>query len=462
MNTYTEALARYVADTDFSDFPTTIVSKAKRCILDSVGCTLGGYVSDPGRKVADLICSLGGSDATIIGSRRKASLPNAALANTYLANVLDYDDSYRGHPGCTIVPPALAGAEMTHASGRELLTAVIVGYEVHSRVARAMYTSPETVDKIDGVAYQTFGSVASSSSVLSLSLDATLDAFGIAGATAPVQSNLKTGGSSDSPPSTMKVGFYQCSSVGTMSALMAKKGIGGPHDIFEGETGFWRMTGADKCDFEELTYNLGKEYEITNVAFKPYSCCRWFHSSLDAVLFIIQEHGVKIEKVKEIRAETMGGKRNLEYMKNPRPTNFVAAEFSLPYSIAVALAGLKPGPDWISTETMNNRVILDTAAKAVCSFQQKSSMSGSPNEIHRWPANVEISVKDGSHLSKRIEHPKGSPQNPLSEEELKMKFLRLASHIMSQEDANGLLEMVNRLEQVDDVGELTNLIGNKR
>jgi 2-methylcitrate dehydratase PrpD len=453
----TEVLGRYIADADFSDFPEAVINKAKLCILDSIGCIIGGYASEPGRKVADLMRDLDGHDATILGSSTKAALPNAALANTYMANILDYDDTYHGHPGCTIIPPALAGAEMMGASGKDLLTAVIVGYEVHSRVARAMYERPETLDKISGVACQTFGSAASASKILSLPANGILDALGIAGATAPVQSNSKTGGAENVPP-TMKVGFYACSSVGTTSALMAMRKIDGPHNILDGDTGFWRMIGADGCEFAELTRELGQEYEILNVAFKPYSCCRWFHSSLDALLSMTQEHGVTIENVRKVKAETMGGKRDLEYMKNPHPANFVAAEFSLPYCLAVSLSGLKPGPDWISDKAIGDRVILSTAAKSECSFLRKSTATRSADEVHKWPATVELALNDGSTFSKSVEYPKGCPRNKLIDEELTAKFVRLASHVIREENARMIVDLIDRLEKME-VRELIDLIG---
>jgi 2-methylcitrate dehydratase PrpD len=108
----TATLGRYIAEATFADIPEDVVIKAKRCILDSIACAFGGYACEPGRKVADSMKSLEGrADATIIGSGKKVSLPNAALANTYNANILDYDDTYTSHPGCTVIHPALGGGE---------------------------------------------------------------------------------------------------------------------------------------------------------------------------------------------------------------------------------------------------------------------------------------------------------------------------------------------------------------
>jgi len=453
----TRALAQYIVESKFRDFPEAVVERAKRCILDSLGCALGGYVSEAGSRMANVMAAMGGrQDATILGMGVKAALTHAASANTYLANILDYDDTYTSHPGCTVIHPAICGGEMIYASGSDVLTAVIVGYEVYTRIAQAIHYAPSTVDKVSGVARQTFGAVVSASKVLSLELDQVLDALGIAGATAPVQSNAKTGGSEEIPP-TMKVGFYQCSLVGTTAALMAKSGITGPHNILDGDTGFWRMIGADSCDFDRMADGLGEEYEIMNVAFKPYSCCRWFHAALDAALSIATEQRIQASNIRQITVETIGGKSDqvLGYMKNPRPSNIVAAEFSLPYAMSVALHGIKPGPEWFAAKTMNDRGIVDLAAKIKCTFKAKSESDR--KDYHKWPTKVDVATDRGIY-SKQVEYPKGAPKNMLTNEELDAKFLRLARSVLGEDAARELKLSVSRLEQVGDIAEVMSLL----
>ena len=460
MDSPTQAIAEYIVSERYERLPKDVVAKVKRCILDSIGCQLGGYTSEPGRRMADLMSELGGrQDATVLGSGRRIAMPSAALANTYMANILDYDDTFRGHPGCTVIPPALAGAEMTGATGKDLIAAVAVGYEVHSHVCQAMHTNPENVDKLSGVANQTFGSVASASNLLSLKYESVCDALGIAGATAPVQSNSKTGGAENVPP-TMKVGFYSCSSVGSVSSLMARSGVTGPHNILDGNTGFWRMIGTDECRFDLLTQGLGSEYEIENVAYKPYSCCRWFHSSIDALLSIMQTSNVGFKDIQEVSIRTKGGKANLEYMKNPKPENFVAAEFSLPYSSSVAASGLAPGPDWISPKTMRDGSILGLAPRVHCEFELKSSKIGKSSEVNTWPASVEVK-STGGKFSKTVEFPKGSPMNMMSDQELDAKFLRLATPVIGRDRALKAIEAVRNLERFERVGDVMSILNGR-
>jgi 2-methylcitrate dehydratase PrpD len=405
--------------------------------------------------MARAVQELGGRpDATVVGSRGKASLPYAALANTYMANILDYDDTYFGHPGCTVVPPALAASETVEASGQDFLTAVVVGYEIHSRVAASIHRDPDRIDLVSGPTSQTFGSVAAASKILLPELDQTLSALGIAGATAPVPSNSKTGGAENVPP-TMKVGFYACSFTGVLSALLARKGITGPHNILDGETGFWRMISADACDFERMTLGLGEIFEILNVAFKPYSCCRWFHSALDCILHIFSENDIKNTDVTEIAIKTLGGKQDLEYMKNQMPKNIVAAEFSLPYSAAVALSSVKPGPEWFSNVTMSNNAILQLAKKITCEFNQKRNED--KTDPYVWPATVEVKTLKGNFQG-TVQYPKGSPRHMMSDMELDGKFAGLAHYVLDDGKIRQIKEMVSQLEDITDMTQLTSLL----
>jgi len=457
MDSPTRILAEYIVESQFSDFPVSVLEKAKRCILDSLGCALGGYASEAGNRVANTIASLGGRrDATILGRGEKVAFPNAAMANTYLANILDYDDTYTSHPGCTTIHPAIGGGEMIGASGKDVLTAVILGYEIYSRIAQAIHYAPATVDKVSGPTRQTFAAVTAASKVLSLNLDQVLDTLGIAGSTAPVQSNSKTGGSEEMPP-TMKVGFYQCSYVGATAALFAQSGITGPHNILDGDTGFWRMIGADSCDFDRMTRGLGAEYKILDVAFKPYSCCRWFHASLDAALETTKEHSINLSSIQTINVKTIGGKSDevLWYMKDPGPGNIVAAEFSLPYAMAVALHGITPGPEWYAANTMKNMEILKLAEKIKCTFASKSEKDR--QDYHKWPTTVDIVTNQGT-FSKQVEYPKGSPKKMLTPDELDSKFMHLAQNSMSEDAAREIRSLVSRLEQLSDITELTSLL----
>lgn len=455
--TLAKVLAEYIVAENYDDLPSDVVTKVKQCLLDSIGCALGGFAVEDGARLARLMGKQGGNDATIFGSGAKTSVPYAALANTYLGNILDYDDTYRGHPGCTVNSAAIGCGESVHASGKDVLVASLVGYEISSRVGASLHYSSSTLAKIRGIMHQTFGSVSSACKILRLPTDQVEDALGIAGVTSPVQSNAKTSGEEGIPP-TLKIGFYACSVIGVLSALLAKNGITGPHNILDGDTGYWRMMAADGCDFDKITNGLGVEHEIMKVAFKPYSCCRWFHSSLDALFEILSEHKLEVNEIRKIVVQTMAGKskEKVSYLMNPRPSNCVSAVFSLPYSVAVALSGIPPGPRWVSSHTMSDPEILGLAEKVECSIQEKPE-SEAIMDVHKWPATVQV-VTGSSTYSKRTEYPRGSPKKMLTGEELDSKFLSLAEPVIGEENARKVSEIVQSLEDLDDISKLTALL----
>jgi len=138
----TEILADYIAETNFEDLPNDVVHKAKMCILDSLGCAIGGYQTKVGQIVVDLIREMGGKpQSTIIAARHKTSSVLAVFANSTMANALDYDDTLFAHPGATTIPPALVVGEDRNSSGREFITSVVVGYEVMLRIGYAIMPS---------------------------------------------------------------------------------------------------------------------------------------------------------------------------------------------------------------------------------------------------------------------------------------------------------------------------------
>ncbi len=284
----TRDLAAYAAKTRFEDYPKEAVEKAKTLILDSIGCMLGGCETSLGRALLTPIQSMGGSaEATIVGRRMKVPTVQAAFVNGGTANALDYDDTLQGfgHPGATIIPAALAIGEWKGTSGKDILNAVLIGYDVADRVAKAIQPSYDRYQKVWGVGtWQTFGAVAAAGRLLGFDLNRMLNAFGIAGATAPLPNTQKWGWDIEERPiHWVKEPTGWPSWTGTMAALLASHGFVGNRYILDGDNGFWIMAGSDQCDFKAMTKGLGKEYEIANIAIKPHSSCRWQHAALDCV-----------------------------------------------------------------------------------------------------------------------------------------------------------------------------------
>ena len=279
----------------------------------------------------------GPMEAHVLGSRIRTSCTTAAFANALLINALDYDDIDLGHMGATAISAAFASGEKTNAAGKDLIAATVVGYEVSARIGRALLpTSPRKKTHGWGT-WQTFGTAAASTCLLKLEPDRAVHALAIAGANAPVPSVMKTVYGSCGP-NMVKNNFGTAAEVGLTAALLSARGFEGPMDLFEGDTGFWRMIGTDRSDLDAMVEGLGREYEILKVGFKQFPACRVIQSTIETALACVKRHRIDVSSIDRIRVRAVPRACNGPF-SNPRPKDMWAAQFSTPYSVAVALRG---------------------------------------------------------------------------------------------------------------------------
>ena len=262
----TRKLAKFIKATTFQDLPEETINKAKTCILDSLGCALGSLKTIIGEKLINLAKYIGGQrQSTIFGTEETTSCNLAAFVNSELVNILDFDDTLVGHPGSTIIPPAIAVGEITCCTGKELIAATVLGYECDTRIGSALIA--EEPRKCLGMPWQVFGAVTSAGKILNLNEDYMNIAMGVAGSAAPIPSDLKCSLNPLNKQFGMgmvKNNFGYMAETGVRAALLAKMGYTGPYSILEGENGFWKMAGFNGCHFDEITAKLGEKYKITN------------------------------------------------------------------------------------------------------------------------------------------------------------------------------------------------------
>jgi 2-methylcitrate dehydratase PrpD len=446
--TAAQKLARFCMNLSFEHISQAAARMAKRCILDSLGCALGGSRTAAGSAAIEVARRAGGTpQSTLLGTRDKTSSMIAAFANSTMANALDFDDVYFGHPGATIIPVALALAEASNASGRDFLTSIVAAYEVSMRIGRAIQPSYKRRHIVWGAGtWQVFGSVCAAAKLLGLDETQFTMALGIAGCNAPVPSNMKSlyglAGAT-----MVKNNFGSAAMAGVLSALLAQRGFTGPPDIFEGGTGFWRIYGSDKCDSVEMTHGLGELGEIFKISFKPYPLCRYTHSAVDGLLNLVQQHKVEPSQVQEIRIKVPRHLTRSPF-NNKEPMNMLQAQFSLPFAAAVAVSGIKPGIDWLSKTRFEDPALRRTATKVKLLADQ----------TRRWhtdiPTTVEI-IANHKRYRMRVSSPRGSPENPLSDQFLEDKFTALASQVIDAESVQLLIEQVGHIESETNVNNLT-------
>ncbi len=449
----TAALAGFACNLSLAQVPAAAVRAVKRLILDHLGCALGGSRTPLARAAAAAVGEDGGSEACVVGTGRRAAPGPAAFANAMAANALDYDDTgATGHPGATVIPAALALAEALGRSGADLLVAVLAGYEVWIRIGEAVQpTWARRVEVYGSGTTQTFGAVAAASRLLGLALEHTLSAFGLAGAFAPLPHEAKFGWDEDRL-SWIKDNVAWPAEAGVRAARLAARGFRATHTILEGERGLARMMSSDRHDPDRLVRGLGAEWSVLELSLKPYPCCRWIHSTLDAVRDLVGREGIRAEDVRRVRVASIDAFP--AWFGGRRPPTMVDAQFSVPHAIAMTLLG-RPRARWWEDANRSDpavlalmdRVALDVDAEAQAAWLRLRHSA-------RIPVTVAVETADRT-LEHARRHARGGVDEPLSDAEVGEKFRELAEPVLGPRGAARVRELVDTLEEVDRVGRLT-------
>ncbi len=456
--TYCQALAEILTSVSFSMLPDKVVQRATELILDSIGCMIGGTQLEQGRTVIKMFSSMGGaSEATIPTRLERVPALYASYVNSYLANLLDYDDTYNGHPGATTIPPALAIAEKVEASGKDLIEAVIAGYEAGIRVSEAIMRSPMREQVVSGATWQVFNAAAAAGKLLGLDADGMAQSLSLAALNAAVPSTHRLG-LRDGKGAWVKGNFCWLSMGGVMAALLAQKGFRGNESIFDGEKGFWVMAGSDQFDPQRLTHGLDEGYSVEKVHVKPYTTCRYLHPTLDALQWILSEQDFLPEMIARIDVATFRkwGEGFTFYPVDP-----FNAPFSLPYALAVRVLGVRPGYQYFDEELLRDPKVRQIADKVHFSSWPeadeliKQGIRGGRKEMI---SKVRLTLKSGQCWEKEVRIPRGDPRNPLTKEELDEKFLSLAQSVLGERKARDIIRLVCHLDGVPNVQELTELL----
>lgn len=460
----TKKLVDYTVGTKFENYPQAVIEKTKTLLLDNIGCALGGSKSAIGNTVLTTFQKMGGSEeATLIGGGIKVPSIHAAFVNGTNANALDFDDAYLangiGHPGSTLIAAALATGEWKKASGKDILDAIITAYDVGNRIGLAIQPTYERMQQVWGVGtWQTFGAVVAAGKVMKLNTDQMFNAFGIAGATAPLPNTQKWGWDiSERPIHWVKEPTGWPSWTGTLAAVLAENGFVGNRYILDGENGFWIMAGSDRCDFKKMTAGLGIDYIVMNdMSYKPYSCCRWQHPALDCIKIIKQRNNLQPEDIKEIIVNSFSWVKSQEVYE---PVSIIDAQFCIPYTAAMVAMGYKPGPGWYTEEKLKNKEIINLSAKVRVNVDPELDRLYSEGD--ELSARVEVITKNGDRFTEYVNIPSGDPRNPLTQDEIEDKFRNQASFVLGEEDISRVVEMIADFENLSDISGLMAILAGK-
>ena len=452
----TRILCQHVVNTKYDDFPKEVIEQAKLCILNILGVTFGGYKTRIGQLHVKMAKDIGGGipEATIIGDGAKVSCPLASYANGNLAFALDYEDmiNYIIHPGYISVSSGLAIGEVVKSSGKEFITAIILAYEIASRIALSMQPTIERGSKVWGEQYTPFAATITAGKLLGLDEDQMDIAFGITGTYATVPSAYKYFGivKDTRPMREVKLGWGWMCMAGVFGALSAKEGFRGGYGILDGDEGFWIMAGSDRCDFDKMTENLGNKYLIMETEFKVHPSIGWVHPVYMATKELVDKYELRPEHIEKIIVSGMQINRIDDYS----PAGSVDAMFSLPYTIATTILREKLLPDMYSEEKISDPRVQELLKKIKCVPDPEADRLWFEKQ---WLVfTIEMIINGGKHLNRQIIWPKERPT--FGKKEVKQKFWDLANLVVSAEQAEKILQTVEKLESLSDISELVDML----
>ena len=455
---YTETLANYCLNLKYEDLPEEVIEHAKKLTIHTINAALASYVTKQGKEAVALAKEFGGvkDEATIIGDGSKVSCVQAAFANGSLADIVEWEDcTWTGHAAAGAIPVALAVGEKVKASGKDFLSAIVAAYEGYQRIASAVQPSKERWNKHGWglTTWQVFAGLFPAARFLKLSQEQMNQAIGVAATLCHI---------------VCRKTYHSYSTVyhyhhGTtcrdaiVAASIAKSGISNLYDVLDGDDGYW-LSITDQCKWEWFTKDLGKEYFILETLMKHWPTNLWIQAPLDALDAIVKENKIKPGDVAEMIISP-GFDRRMSYRREGLRGN-LEAQFSIPFSLATFLFEPKPSPYWYEDDRLARPEILELAGKVraegptiqIYDALQKF-WAGSFPEV-----TITVVTNDGRKLSKTVQFPKGHARNKMSREELTERFEMGASYVLNQDRIKKASEMIWKLEEVDDVSKLADLL----
>ncbi len=449
----TARLAGYVAALEFKDIPPEVRERAKALTLDFLGSAIRARrdaESTPTLfKTLEALALDARGESTVFGDTRAWSPAIAALLNGALGHSLDFDDTHADsslHPSAPVVPAAFAVGELVGASGREVLTAIVAGYEVCCRLGNALDPTSHYARGFHPTATAgTFGAAAAAAKLFKLPQDRIIAAFGVAGSQAAGSLQFLVNGAWNK---RYQVGASAMN--GVIAATLARNDFVGATESIEGKHGL--LVGySDNAHPEKAVADLGKVYETMKIGVKPYPSCRYTHAALDALIAMRREHNLTPDQIKrvEIGLHRNGITLTGDAATKRHPTSVVGGQFSMFFTGAVALDQGRFG--WDDYHRLGDAAI-DALADKFDVVQDDRLETG---RKHPFGARVSITTDDGVH--ERIhDDPSGEPNSFPDSQAMAQKFLTLARPVLNGR-ADQLADAILSLERFERIDQATHL-----
>lgn len=449
----TRDLAQFAASLRYEDIPYEAVERIKLSILDSIGCCLFGATLPWTQKVAELVELEGAQPvASLMGMGKRSSVSLAVLVNGTAGHAFELDDIHKEsivHAGSLATPVAFAFAEQQGgARGRDLITAMVAGYEIGHRVGSAATMSlffrgfhPQGTSGV-------FVAAATAGRALGLSAEQFQHALGVAGSQA--------GGLMAAQEGAMVKRFHsgRAAQSGVYSALLARSGFTGITDVLEASYGGFLSSYSDKPNPARLAAGLGKTWETLAVGYKPHASVTSIHTALDALADIMREYKLKADDIAHIDAG-LSHMTHVHCAWEYKAQGITAAQMNLYYGLAVIALDGMAFVDQYRESRLHDPKILDFITRIQARVDPEIENMGA---AFRHAARMTLKTRDGRTLSREILHRRGSPENPLKPEEVEYKFRNVVRSCLSQKNIDRVVQLVAKLDALDSTRELIDIL----
>lgn len=449
----TAELAAFSSQIAFGEIPHEVIDRMKTSLLDSLGCCLFGVTLPWTQKVqAMVMADQAAPVASIMGSSLKTSVPNAVLVNATAGHAFELDDIHKEsivHAGSIAVPVVMALAEkLQQFDPKQFLTAMVAGYEIGTRVGNAATMALFFQGFHPQGTSGAFVAAASAARMLGLNATQTQHTLGIVGSQA--------GGLMAAQEGAMVKRFHsgRAAQSGIYSALLAKDDFTGITDVLEAGYGGYLSSYSTKPNASRLTDGLGTTWETAKVGYKPHACVTSIHSCLDAFKHLLDSHRLTLDDIESVKV----GLSPMTYTHcawEYKSQGVTAAQMNLFYSLTVmGIDGMAFVAQYDESRLADPR-ILAFIPKIHAYIDREIEAMGA---AYRHAARVEIQTKEGHTYKHEILNRRGSPENPLSHDDVVYKFRNVVDHCLSKADIERVIELTQNFEQLLDISELLKII----
>ena len=436
-------ISEFAVNLKYNDLPEKVINEVKRYLYDSIGCAYGGYHTKDVKILRKIYKNIGGKkESTLIGYGDKMPAVNSTLVNSLMIRALDFNDIYwkedPSHPS-DLIPAALSVGELSNESMKDVITAIVLAYEFEQRFCE--FAEPGVRErKWHHATLTQFVSPIVAGKLLKLNVDQMVNAIGING------SHNHTIGCPTAGKLTMMKNTVDPMAVqsGVFAALLAKYGYSGTEAVIDGKEGLMDVFGPG-WDKSKLIDGLGKNYKIMECSMKAFPTEALTHTHITATLKVITKNNINYDQIEKVTVTSIA--RACDILFDPhkyRPESRETADHSLPYCIAAALVDKKVTTNSFSDKKMKDPRIWEVIDK----IKGEASLEFEKMFPAKQPSKVVIKTKNGNEYSEYLEYPKGDPREPMSMNDLEIKFNSLSEKLLSKKKQKKVKDMILNCEKM--------------